>query len=187
MHRYFKLDYKPKNDLERAFRWFYLNRTSYFGIMKSENCYFGYHPKYSMRPENWVPHLRTVSEKLQNVIITCLDFEQVINSVPRGAVLFIDPPYYEADQKKFYIHGFEAADHERLSYCLQQHSERIRFLVTYDDCPKIHELYSWCEERISTEWQYTISRTDDQKNGLNSSNGYKSNRSNGNELFIRNF
>ncbi|MEA5511639.1 DNA adenine methylase [Crocosphaera sp. UHCC 0190] len=34
IHRYYKLDYSPSNDLEKAMRWFYLNRTSYSGIMK---------------------------------------------------------------------------------------------------------------------------------------------------------
>ena len=42
LHRFFKNEYKPKNDLERAKRWYYLNRTSYSGIMNMKNCYWGY-------------------------------------------------------------------------------------------------------------------------------------------------
>ena len=41
-HHYYKTQYSPRNDMERAFRWFYLNRTSYSGIMRPENCYWGY-------------------------------------------------------------------------------------------------------------------------------------------------
>jgi tetratricopeptide (TPR) repeat protein len=52
-HAYYKNEYKPKSDLQRAVRWFYLNRTSYSGIMNMKNCYWGYGEKYSMRPENW--------------------------------------------------------------------------------------------------------------------------------------
>ena len=37
LHNYYKKEYKPKNNLQKAFRWFYLNRTSYSGIMKSNN------------------------------------------------------------------------------------------------------------------------------------------------------
>ena len=51
LHSFYKNEYSPTNDLERAYRWFYLNRTSYSGIMRHENCYWGYGPKYSMRPE----------------------------------------------------------------------------------------------------------------------------------------
>ena len=65
LHTYYKLSYEPSTPLERAFRWYYLNRTSYSGIMRTENCYWGYGDKYSMRPENWPAHLRTVSDKLQ--------------------------------------------------------------------------------------------------------------------------
>lgn len=44
-HHYFKNIFTPKNDLERAMRWFYVNRTSYSGIMKRQNCYWGYGDK----------------------------------------------------------------------------------------------------------------------------------------------
>src|SRR3989344_6008091 len=52
-HTYYKKEYRPKNNLEKAKRWFYLNRTSYSGIMNMQNCFWGYGDKYSMRPENW--------------------------------------------------------------------------------------------------------------------------------------
>ncbi len=82
LHNYYKNEFQPANDLERAMRWYYLNRTSYSGIMKLENCYWGYGDKYSMRPENWPSHLKTTSEKLQNVNLSCLDFEDLINQLP---------------------------------------------------------------------------------------------------------
>lgn len=52
LHGYYKNEFAPKNELERAGRWYYLNRTSYSGIMNMQNCYWGYGDKYSMRPEN---------------------------------------------------------------------------------------------------------------------------------------
>jgi DNA adenine methylase len=88
-HAYFKNDYKPKSDLDRAVRWFYLNRTSYSGIMNMQNCYWGYGPQYSMRPENWPRNIIRTSQKLQNVELTTLDFEDIIKRVPDGAFLFM--------------------------------------------------------------------------------------------------
>lgn len=41
---------EPADSLGRAIRWYYLNRTSFSGIMKIENCYFGYGEKYSCPP-----------------------------------------------------------------------------------------------------------------------------------------
>ncbi len=40
-HGYYKNEYKPKTKLDRAIRWFYINRTSYSGIMNMQNCYWG--------------------------------------------------------------------------------------------------------------------------------------------------
>ncbi len=187
LHKYYKNEYHPKNDLERAFRWFYLNRTSYSGIMKKENCYFGYGDKYSMRPENWPRHLRTVSYRLQGVELISRDFETVIDEMPNGSFLFVDPPYYNADQKKFYSCSFEMADHIRLKKCLERNSDRLKFLITYDNSPEVKDLYKWCRVLEEQEWQYTISRTDDQKNGKKLANGHSSSRSNGREVFIKNY
>ena len=89
LHGYYKNEFEPQNDLERAKRWYYLNRTSYSGIMNMKNCYWGYGDKYSMRPENWGRNIRRTSQKLQNVNITNLDFEEVISSAPDGAFLFV--------------------------------------------------------------------------------------------------
>lgn len=186
-HAYYKEEYRPSNDLERAFRWYYLNRTSYSGIMRRENCYWGYARKYSMQPRNWPPHLRMASDKLQGVELTCRDFEGVIDSQPDGAFLFVDPPYYDADQQKFYNCTFGVADHVRLAQCLRRNTGRLTFLLTYDDHPEVRRMYSWAEEIAEREWNYTISRTDDQRNGLQKRHGYRNGRSKGQEVFILNY
>jgi len=49
-HNFYKNHYQPTCGLTRALRWFYLNRTSYSGIMRPENCYWGYGHKYSNAP-----------------------------------------------------------------------------------------------------------------------------------------
>ena len=60
-----------------------------------------------MRPENWPPHLRTVSDKLQGVTLKSEDFESVIDSLSDGYFIFVDPPYFDADQHKLYTCTFE--------------------------------------------------------------------------------
>ncbi len=182
-HAYYKNEFKPKNDIERAIRWYYLNRTSYSGIMKMQNCYFGYGDKYSMRPENWGRNILRTSDKLQGVELTNLDFENVIDEAKDGAFLFIDPPYFNADQDKFYSHSFAKEDHYRLQEVLKKNANRIKFLITYDNSPEIRELYTWTFAMYDKEWNYTINRTDDQKNGtLKKGSRYK-----GKEVFILNY
>lgn len=155
--------------------------------MKPQNCFWGYGDKYSMRPENWPRNIRRTSEKLQNVKITCFDFEQVINAVPDGAFLFVDPPYFNADQDKFYAHSFSRDDHYRLCGVLREHKDRIKFLITYDNSPEIRGLYEWATQTHDKEWNYTISRTDDQKNGQKKEHNFKGGRYKGKEVFILNY
>ena len=182
-HHYYKNIYQPTNDLERAFRWYYLNRISYSGIMNMQNCYWGYGDKYSMQPKNWPTHLRRCSAKLQHVEILRLDFEQVITEAPNNAFLFIDPPYFSADQDKFYTHSFDRESHYRLERVLHHHRHRFRFLLTYDNSPQVRALYHWSNHILDKEWNYTINRTDDQSKKT----AEKGKRYMGQEIFILNY
>lgn len=183
LHGYYKNEFKPTNSLERAGRWYYLNRTSYSGIMNMQNCYWGYGDKYSMRPENWPRNIRRTSLKLKGVKLLCKDFEPVIESCPDGALLFIDPPYFNADQDKFYSRIFAREDHYRLNKILKKHRRRLKFFLTYDNIDEIKSMYDWAEEIHDREWNYCINRTDDQKNHV----VRKGERYKGKELFILNY
>lgn len=185
-HSWYKNEFKPSNDLEKARRWYYLNRTSYSGIMNPKNCYWGYGDKFSMRPENWPRSILKTSKKLPDVKFTNLDFETVIDGAPDGSFLFVDPPYFNADQDKFYTFSFKKEDHYRLSDCLKRNSERLNFLLTYDNSPEIRDLYSWANAMLDKEWNYTISRTDDQTKDKSQA-PEKSSRYKGKEVFITNY
>jgi DNA adenine methylase len=151
--------------------------------MNMQNCYWGYGEKYSMRPENWPRNILRTSQKLQDVKLTSLDFEDVIKEAPDNSFLFIDPPYFNADQDKFYACFFEKEDHFRLEKILRENSKRIKFLMTYDNSPEVRDLYKWAHDMHEKEWNYTINRTDDQKNGTDK----KGARYKGKEIFIVNY
>jgi len=192
-HSYYKNEFIPTNDLEKAQRWFYLNRTSYSGIMNMKNCYWGYGDKFSMRPENWGNNITRTSLKLQNVKLTDYDFEKVLDELPENMDIFVfaDPPYFNADQDKFYAHSFIKNDHFRLQNALNKNSHKYNFLLTYDNSQEIWNLYNWANQIMEREWNYTINRTDDQKkngnaNGLNGDK-IKGERYKGKEIFIVNY
>ena len=69
--------FQPKDNFEKAQRWFNLNRTSFSGIMNMKNCYWGYGDKYSLNPSGWGERIFQCSNKLQDVKITKWDFEKV--------------------------------------------------------------------------------------------------------------
>lgn len=191
-HSFYKNEFSPSNDLEKAVRWYYLNRTSYSGIMNMKNCYWGYGEKYSMRPENWGKNILRTSQKLQDVRITQWDFSEVLLQVIPGSFLFIDPPYFNADQDKFYRYSFSKECHYRLCEFLKNTSDHFNFLLTYDNSPEIRELYSWAKVIDEKEWNYTINRTDDQRKSINAEKmetgkSVKGSRYKGREVFITNY
>ena len=98
-------------------------------------------------------------------------------------MLFIDPPYFNADQNKFYTCFFTHEDHLRLREALLKHNKRLRYFITYDNCEEIREMYSWADELHDKEWNYCINRTDDQKTKVER----KGERYKGKELFILNY
>jgi len=183
LHRFFKTEFEPKDAIEQAGRWFYLNRTSYSGIMNYQNMYFGYGDKFSMQPKNWPRNILRTSEKLKKVRLTSWDFEKVIDKSPDNALVFLDPPYFNADQDKFYNCFFTKEDHYRLEKCIKRNKDRLSIFITYDNTPEIRDLYSWMPLMHDKEWNYCIQRTDDQKNG----SSRKGERYKGQELFILNY
>jgi DNA adenine methylase len=137
------LNFQPTNDLEIAYRYYYLNRTSFSGKMVSPG--WGYRDKRSVPPERWHEKIEPCGEKLTNSTITNLDFEEVIKAKKQGdqVLMFVDPPYFSPPKKKHYRHGFEYQDHVRLSEVLKETEHK--FFLTYDDVPEIRAMYAWAK------------------------------------------
>ncbi len=132
---------RPENQLEIAFRYYYLNRTSFSGKMIS--AAWGYRPKRSLPPHRWDERIVPCGEKLEGVKLTSIDFEEVIESKSLGTstLLYVDPPYYAPPKRKHYRTGFDNEDHTRLMNALKR--TKHKFFLTYDDVPEVRELYEW--------------------------------------------
>jgi len=165
-------NWQPQDTLEIAHRFFYLNRTSYSGIMKKPA--WGYHDKKSVPPQRWGKRIEESGLKLEGTKLTSEDFSKVIEAPRSGnsVFMFIDPPYFKADQKRAYEFSFKIEDHLRLAQILKKTPHK--FCLTYDDCKEIRELYSWA--RIHpVSWRY------------HTANSNKAKRKMGSELIITNF
>lgn len=135
-------NFKPKNDLEKAFKFFYLNRTSFSGKMRTPS--WGYRPKRSLPPARWSERIVPCGQKLENVKFTSLDFEDVINAPSEMTVLmYVDPPYFSVKRESHYVHSFTTKDHIRLAQSLKK--TKHKFFLTYDDCEEIRKLYKWAK------------------------------------------
>ena len=164
--------FKPKNDMEIAFKYFYLNRTSYSGIMKLPN--WGYRNDRSVPPSKWGERIEVTGKKLEGVILTDLDYHDVIEAPPKGnkVFLFVDPPYYATDQKRAYQFSFEKKDH--IEVCKTLKKTEYNFCLTYDAHKDIYRMYDWANIQPAS-WRY------------HTANSNKASRKMGSELIITNF
>ena len=122
---------KEDYDLRRAVMFLKLIRYSYSSGGKS----------YACQPFN-IAGLFTLIEqlakRLANAIIENQDFEVLIRHYDReDAFTYCDPPYFTSEY--VYECGFTWDDHLRLHRALSE--AKGRWLVSYNDCAEIRELY----------------------------------------------
>lgn len=122
--------------MQRAAQFYQLIRYSYASGCDS----FGGKP-HSM----WgnFPLIEQASRRLQKVVIENKDFEKLISAQDSEVSFFYcDPPYFSTEGYYENV-GFTTAAHERLRDSPKNISGK--FLVSYNDCPEIRELYGGYE------------------------------------------
>ncbi len=161
------LKFEPKTDIEEAFKYFYLNRTSFSGIMHKPR--WGYALGSSVTPDRWIDLILPVAEKLSSAKITNLDFRKIIEKDSSNDVLlYLDPPYFKAS-KSIYKNEFTHQDHLDLMNLLKK--TKFKFILSYENCHEIKDMYSWAKIH-ETSFTYFMS---------------EARRQNGSELIITNF
>lgn len=127
-----QLDTRGLTDIQRAARFFYTIKTS-FG---------NNHHTYATRSttiDYAAAYLEKVKERLRGVNIEHKDFSDLIQVYDRkNALFYLDPPYVGTEG--YYDGPFKMEDHQRLRGVLG--SVEGRFILSYNDCPMIRELYS---------------------------------------------
>lgn len=130
----YKENYTRKNltDIQRASNFYMLIKYSYGAELKS----YGANATNKL---NSLEHIRKVNERLASVIIENLDFEKCIKKYDKEDTLFyLDPPYFKTEYYYKNIE-FNENDHTRLRDLLR--NIKGKFLLSYNNCPEIKELY----------------------------------------------
>ncbi len=123
-------------DVKRAAEFYQIIRYSYASGCDS----FGGKP-HSMWSN--FPLIEQASRRLQRVVIENKDFEKLISAQDSEVSFFYcDPPYFNTESYYENV-SFTSADHKRLRDVLSGISGK--FLVSYNDCAEIRELYSGYE------------------------------------------
>ena len=129
------------HDYDRAAKFYQLIRYSYGSNLDS----FASHP-HSIWGD--FPLIDMASWRLQKVIIENQDFEVLIKHYDSEVSFFYcDPPYY-ATESYYKDVGFTKKDHIRLRNTLIEC--KGKFLISYNDCPEIRELWDMPGIRIES-------------------------------------
>ena len=71
------------------------------------------------------------------------DFKNILENIKPNQFVFLDPPYYGVSQSYYGQNGkyHKGFDHLGLNQDVKKISKITKFMMTYDDCPEIRELY----------------------------------------------
>lgn len=143
--------------LRRGFATFYLNRCNRSGIIINGGPIGGIKQtgtwKINARFNRTELRARCsrIVEYYDRIHLSNLDGKDMIAAAdPRRSFLFIDPPYYEKG-KTLYLNALNDTYHADLGKALRALPPDASWVLTYDDHPRIREIYSgWANVRPFT-------------------------------------
>jgi len=166
-------DTKSLSELQRAVRFFVLNRITFSGVVEaggySRLAFLGRFTDSSIR------RVAKLGKILEGVRITCLDYRELLRNGGKEVFIFLDPPYFKATKSKLYgKNGILHLNFDHSEFANEMKKCNHSWLITYDDSPEIRKnfnfanIYGW-------ELQYGM-------------NNYKQGKAEkGKELFISNY
>jgi len=173
LYAHFKNYSSVSTEFDRAVRFFILNRITFSGTVESGGySQSAFETRFT---QSSIDRLRRISPQLSGVQVTHGDYERLLFEPGKDVFLFLDPPYLKAVKSKLYgVRGdlHTSFDHERFAKNLRKCDRR--WLVTYDDSPKIRDLFGFAK---IIEW--------DLQYGMN--NYKQGSAAKGKELFIKNY
>lgn len=143
-------DFDSLNEIVRAARIIYLNKTCFNGLYRVNSSGQINSPYGRYKHPNIVnePGIRALSRYLQGDIeLRCGDYADVLSGLEKGAFVYFDPPYMPLSQSSSFTGytegGFSYEEQVRLrNECMKLRERGIRFVESNSDCDEIRELYS---------------------------------------------
>lgn len=173
LYAHFKERLSVSTEFERAVRFFIMNRITFSGTAESGGySQSAFEERFT---QSSIERISKIAPCLSGVQVTHGDYERLLFEPGEDVFLFLDPPYWKATKSKLYgVRGdlHTSFDHERFARLLRKCDRR--WLITYDDSPKIRDLFSFAK---IIEW--------DLQYGMN--NYKQGSAAKGRELFIKNY
>ena len=154
--RLLKTDPAALTDVQRAARFYWLQRSVFAGIPVSRSFAANTDHSKAINPNVLIKHARAAHARLARVTIESLPYQEFITRYDRPATLFyLDPPYWGCET----VYGrdlFDRADFARLAELLA--GLKGAFMMSLNDRSEVRTAFG--EFTIETlETTYTASRT----------------------------
>lgn len=133
-------------DLERAARFYYLQRTAFGGNVKSRS--FGVDASSRARFDitRLIPDLQELHERLAGVVIEQLPYADFIERYDRPSTLFyLDPPYYGCE-RDYGAGMFNREDFARLAQQLA--TIEGKFILSLNDVAAVREIFGRFDQSV---------------------------------------
>lgn len=137
---------QPKDSLERASLFLYMNRHCYNGVCRY-NSSGGFNVPFGDNSNIGYPQdeITTFSQRMQGTRFLQSDFRHIFDLVEPGDVVYCDPPYLPLKTNSFVNYsgdGFSMIDQVALAECARTASARgATVIISNHDVPIVDELY----------------------------------------------
>ncbi|MNJ95262.1 Modification methylase DpnIIA [compost metagenome] len=146
---YYKIrSQKPRNQINRAAKFIYLNRTSFNGIYRVNskgeyNVPFGKRPNVDIVTREL---FMKVNQHLENTVLECISFTHILKNIEENDFVFLDPPYTVSHENNGFIEYnqklFSWDDQILLRDLVKTLiDKKVNFLLTNASHESIKELY----------------------------------------------
>jgi DNA adenine methylase len=140
-------------DIQRATRFFYLQKNSFGGMVVHRNYHYCVARQSNFNPAHLPQLIENTYQRLRNVQIENLRYEEILRRYDRPKTLFyLDPPYWG---RKLYQFNFGAADFVKMEARLR--GIKGKFVLSLNDVPEVRKLFRRYHLR-ELELHYTAQR-----------------------------
>jgi DNA adenine methylase len=133
-----KTDPETLTDIQKAARFFYLQKNCYGGLVRHRNFVISVQDRSNYNPEAIPELIRRTHERLQHVELECLPYQQILKKADRPSTFFyLDPPYFN---RKLYKFNFTDDDFVELARILK--GLKGKFLLSLNDTPEVRKIFA---------------------------------------------
>lgn len=138
---------KSPNEIELAFAFLFLNRTSFSGIInggviggRKQEGRYKIDARYPVA--RLISNIEEISENAECINVSCMDAKEFIRKrikKIKNAFVYCDPPYY-VKGRQLYMDYYKHENHVEIAKALTKMKE-VRWIVSYDNVEAIRLMY----------------------------------------------